>query len=80
MHDTTITNNTLSMREQFVKAALQGLLSNSMWVDTKIRIVMREHSDDLCKAAECLRRELAEDAVEIADATIECLLQPTQQQ
>lgn len=61
------------VRAEFTKAALQGLLANHVWVEAKTQLALKECGKDFDSAAAWLKRELAEDAVEIADAVIEQL-------
>ena len=61
------------VRADFAKAALQGLLANKDWVNGKTQAALKECKNNIETAAVWLKRELAEDAVEIADAVIEQL-------
>lgn len=58
------------LRTRIAIAALQGLLSNDAWVKSKIQIALAAHMTDHEAAAAALKTELAEDAVEIADALL----------
>lgn len=57
-------------RTMIAAMAMQGLLANAVWVQTKITHIQQEHSNDIDKCGEELKREIAEDAVEFADALI----------
>ena len=61
------------LRAEFAKAALQGLLANQSWVNGKTLAALDECKNNIETATIWLKRELAEDAVEIADAVIEQL-------
>lgn len=59
-----------AMRTEFVKSALQGLLCNSNWMEHKRMLASSLYPADEEAAASWLKRELAEDAIEIADETV----------
>jgi len=57
-------------RAMIAAMAMQGLLSNAVWVNVKTEYIMQEYQND-DERASMLARELAEDSVEFADALIE---------
>lgn len=72
-----MTDNTKdSMRADFAKAALQGLLGNPYWIEWKIKLARENNPDSIETAADWLKREIADDAIEIADEIINRLEQP----
>lgn len=64
--------NHISKSERLHIAArlLQGLLANAVWVMRKTDLAAKAASDDNTKAAQILTNDLAEDALEFADALI----------
>lgn len=61
------------LRAEFAKAALQGLLANADWVNDKAALALKECQNNPEAAADYLKHELAEDAVEIADEVLKLL-------
>jgi len=57
-------------RTMIAAMAMQGLLSNFAWMTEKIEYIRRRYKDDVKKAAEVLKHEIAEEAVECADALL----------
>lgn len=64
--------NHISKSERLHIAArlLQGLLANAVWVMRKTDLAAKAAADDNTKAAQILTNDLAEDALEFADALI----------
>lgn len=61
-------------RSTIAAMAMQGLLSNVTWMQLKIEYARREHNGDIDKCAYSLKHDIAEDAVEFADALLAELL------
>lgn len=61
------------LRADMARSALQGLLANGTWVMVKSKNALKECGNDIEAATAWLKRDIAEDAVEFADAVIEQL-------
>lgn len=59
-----------SERLHIAASLLQGLLANAVWVMRKTDLAAKAAADDNTKAAQILTNDLAEDALEFADALI----------
>lgn len=67
------------MWADFAKAALQGLLANSDWVQMKMQISIDECGrDDIDAITARFKQELAEDAVGIADSVVAQLIKDSE--
>lgn len=66
------------LRLELTNSALQGLLANPKWVDLKMKLAIEQAGGDTDAAASILKNELAEDAVEIADAVVAMLLKDSE--
>lgn len=61
------------LRAAFAKAALQGFTANPYWMRLKVTLARQINGGDADAASRWLKRELAEDAAEVADEMIEYL-------